>query len=610
MALTSVKGSTWVGSLNGLYFNVKDYGAKGDGTTDDTAAIQSALNAASSVGGGTVFIPKGTYKIMPQVSLLMWTTTSSNRKNYGCLAIDSNCSLIGEGHTSVLKLGATLTDTGVTDSRGQYATTHMVINKNAPGLQKTIVNKNIHIKGLCFDGNLIHESGEGVTFCGVSQFSITQCLFKNTYYECTYMVFSRQGLWANNEVYRCGLPVTDPLNDGGGPMIDTSTGITIRDSHMVDIGFYAVLALDSYHCTIENNTVSRETYGYGAGYQAIRLSGMKQSSVINNKVYEAGFNGIWLHNSESCQVIDNIIVNCGHYALAGSQLHGIQIDSVAGKINGRHIIKGNICLANKGAGIAVLDAILWNDLTIYNTGSVIEGNISAYNYRDGIAVYGNFHTIINNKIESNGISVTDGIVGNGYSGIALNGAQYCTISGNSCSDIPVSGTQNLNLDAVLSPNDSIDPLVITHASRTQNYAVSEIPAFSGTTKYTLVKTGNTVVGTTIGAVAHGLTNGQWVYLTDDDNLGFSGYYTVNVINSTQFSYDMTGAVPMPTDGARSGNQYFSFIVVSDYNQVYFNNFSSNLANPTLTPSAGGFRRYTHTGAVCGANSTKSNNLGQ
>ncbi|AIQ60673.1 glycosyl hydrolase family 28-related protein [Paenibacillus borealis] len=43
--------------------NVKDYGAKGDGTTDDTAAVQNALHAASVQGGGVVFAPEGTYRL-------------------------------------------------------------------------------------------------------------------------------------------------------------------------------------------------------------------------------------------------------------------------------------------------------------------------------------------------------------------------------------------------------------------------------------------------------------------------------------------------------------------------------------------------------------------
>ena len=38
--------------------NVKKFGAKGDGVTDDTAAIQATINAVSTDGGGTVIIPR------------------------------------------------------------------------------------------------------------------------------------------------------------------------------------------------------------------------------------------------------------------------------------------------------------------------------------------------------------------------------------------------------------------------------------------------------------------------------------------------------------------------------------------------------------------------
>ena len=42
-------------------FDVKQYGAVGDGKTLDTAAINKTIEAAASAGGGTVYFPAGTY---------------------------------------------------------------------------------------------------------------------------------------------------------------------------------------------------------------------------------------------------------------------------------------------------------------------------------------------------------------------------------------------------------------------------------------------------------------------------------------------------------------------------------------------------------------------
>lgn len=48
-------------------FDVKHYGAADDGATDDTAAIQRAVAAATTVGGGIVYFPRGTYVCGPSV---------------------------------------------------------------------------------------------------------------------------------------------------------------------------------------------------------------------------------------------------------------------------------------------------------------------------------------------------------------------------------------------------------------------------------------------------------------------------------------------------------------------------------------------------------------
>lgn len=44
-------------------FNVVGFGATGDSTTDDTAAIQAAIDACDANRGGTVFFPQGRYRI-------------------------------------------------------------------------------------------------------------------------------------------------------------------------------------------------------------------------------------------------------------------------------------------------------------------------------------------------------------------------------------------------------------------------------------------------------------------------------------------------------------------------------------------------------------------
>ena len=50
-------------NLGARVYNIRDYGAKGDGTILDTAALQAAIDACTADGGGTVLVPAGTFLI-------------------------------------------------------------------------------------------------------------------------------------------------------------------------------------------------------------------------------------------------------------------------------------------------------------------------------------------------------------------------------------------------------------------------------------------------------------------------------------------------------------------------------------------------------------------
>jgi polygalacturonase len=56
--MATLSHSAWAAGT----FNVKDYGAKGNGSTIDSPAIDRAITAANAAGGGAVVFPSGTYQ--------------------------------------------------------------------------------------------------------------------------------------------------------------------------------------------------------------------------------------------------------------------------------------------------------------------------------------------------------------------------------------------------------------------------------------------------------------------------------------------------------------------------------------------------------------------
>lgn len=101
MSLTKVSFSM----ITGAVVNVKDYGAKGDGTTNDTLAIQAAIDACSTNGngGGIVFVPSGIYLMQSRD----YINSSGATIGRCCLIMRNGVTLKGENWGTQLKLDAT-----------------------------------------------------------------------------------------------------------------------------------------------------------------------------------------------------------------------------------------------------------------------------------------------------------------------------------------------------------------------------------------------------------------------------------------------------------------------------------------------------------------------
>ena len=124
--------------------SVKDFGAIGDGTTDDTAAIQSAANV-----GGRIFFPRGTYKLT------------------GVVTLSVGAILFGEGEgTEILQSSTTLDAFNIT-ATGQVGFYDLAIFQAASST----------------NGSAIRVSGTGVT--QTDRVNVNNVFFRDNFYGIT-----------------------------------------------------------------------------------------------------------------------------------------------------------------------------------------------------------------------------------------------------------------------------------------------------------------------------------------------------------------------------------------------------------------------------------------
>lgn len=156
------QGTLWY-ALHGDVVNVKSFGAKGDGVTDDIAAFNAALNAIaaldSAVGskGCTLHVPFGTYRLSETLhikrGMILQGVSGNGRYGGSVLLFDDNVTGIVIDHTN------TSSDGG----KGDWSVIRDLVVKaadntgsGAHGIQMHARAKieNVYVRG--FSGNGIH----------------------------------------------------------------------------------------------------------------------------------------------------------------------------------------------------------------------------------------------------------------------------------------------------------------------------------------------------------------------------------------------------------------------------------------------------------------------
>jgi hypothetical protein len=130
MSLTKVTYSM----IEGAVVNVKDFGATGDGTTNDTVAIQAAIDSLSATGG-TVFFPTGEYRIARNIG---------TNDRWGVKIVNNNISLIGAGNGTKMRRFNTDIST--------YALAYPLVFVGTPDSNVAAATENVTIEGIQFIG--------------------------------------------------------------------------------------------------------------------------------------------------------------------------------------------------------------------------------------------------------------------------------------------------------------------------------------------------------------------------------------------------------------------------------------------------------------------------
>lgn len=152
--------------LADIVTNVKTFGAKGDGVTDDAPALRNAVNYLASKGGGKLLIPEGNY-------LLASYDPSIELNNYWICKLSDYITIEGKGELSCFKVADNINST-ITDGSSGVS---VFLSNN----RSYVTLRNFKVD--CNGTNNTVPQGVTRTFYGVKFSTGSNCTVENTHWE-------------------------------------------------------------------------------------------------------------------------------------------------------------------------------------------------------------------------------------------------------------------------------------------------------------------------------------------------------------------------------------------------------------------------------------------
>ena len=296
--------SVSLGFLPNVFVDVKQFGAMGDGITDDTTSIQDAISSIAATGGTLVF-PVGTYKITSEI-----TQTFPNDVNFKML-----------GYGAIID-GSTSSGTYLFTLQGQQSTSSLL--SASPNKMDTSISTTTSIGAVANDFIMLQSTD-------------LWCPARTYYYKGELC----QVLSTSGSTYNLGSQLFDGYTASTTtayklimPTIEIEGMEFVRNGNNLGLNIQYATNVSVLNCKI-----------HGARYAALQLTLCYGGLIQNNQIYDSWYSGTGTSYGvvvASCQfvkVVNNTISEARHCITTG------------GTIPSRsHIYIGNSCLMHPSQG--------------------------------------------------------------------------------------------------------------------------------------------------------------------------------------------------------------------------------------------------------------------